>query len=67
MRSKRVIDKINDMKIKLGSKVTLRTTGKAKMGSEISVIAVNSAKRKCVEEVIDMGKVTTDFLAEIEH
>ena len=51
-----VIEKINNMKIKLGSKVTLRKTGKTKKDSEISAKAVNSAKRKCVEEVMDIGK-----------
>ena len=34
--------------------MTLRKTGKAKVDSEISVKAVNSAKRKRVEEVTDM-------------
>ena len=56
MRSKRVIDKINYMKKKLGGKVTLRKTGKAKADSEISIKAVNSAKRKRVEEAMDMGQ-----------
>ena len=56
MRSKMVIDKISRMKIKLGSKVTLGKTGKWKVDSEISVKAVNSAKRKRVEEVMDMGQ-----------
>ena len=51
-----VNDKINDMKMKLGSKVTLRKTGKAKVDSEISEKAVISAKRKRVEEVMDMGQ-----------
>ena len=49
-----VIDKINDMKMKLGSKVTLRKTGKAKVDSDISVKAVTLAKRKYVEEVMDI-------------
>ena len=49
MRSKMVIDRINEMKMKLGSKVTLRKTGKTKVDSEISIKAVNSAKRKRVE------------------
>ena len=31
MRSKMVIDKINDMKMKLGSKVTMRKAGKTKV------------------------------------
>ena len=35
MRSKMVIDRINEMKMKLGSKVTLRKTGKAKVDSEL--------------------------------
>ena len=56
MRSKMVIDKINDIKMKLGSKVTLRKAGKTKVVSEISVKAVSSAKRKRVEEVTDMGQ-----------
>ena len=56
MRSKMVIDKINDMKTKLGSKVSLRKTGKAKVDSEISIKAVNSAKRKRVEEAMDTGQ-----------
>ena len=40
-----VIDKINDMKMKLGNKVILRKTEKTKVGSELSAKAVNSAKR----------------------
>ena len=51
MRSKLVIDKINEMKMKLGSKLTLR-----KRDSEISMKAVNSAKRKRVEEAMDLGQ-----------
>ena len=43
MRSKLVIDKINEMKMKLGSKVIPRR-------------AVNSAKRKRFEEVMDLGQ-----------
>ena len=56
MRWKMVIDKINDMKMKLGSKVALRKTGKKKVDSEISAKAVNSAKRKRVEDVLDKGQ-----------
>ena len=67
MRSNMLIDKINDMKMKLGSKLTLRKTGRTKVHSEISAKAVNSAKRKRVEKVMDMGKMTTECLAEIEH
>ena len=54
MRSELVIDKINEMKMKLGSKVIPRRAGKTKLDSEISIRAVNSAKRKRVEEVMDL-------------
>ena len=54
MRSKLVIDKINEMKMKLGSKVMPRRVGKTKVDSEISMRAVNSAKRKRVEEALDL-------------
>ena len=56
MRSKLVIDKINEMKMKLGSKVIPRRAGRTKADSEISIRAVNSAKRKRVEEVMDLGQ-----------
>ena len=56
MRWKMVIDKINDMKKKLGIKLTLGKAGKMKVDSEISVKAVNLAKRKRVEESMDMGQ-----------
>ena len=56
MRSKLVMDKINEMKMKLGSKVTLRKAGKTKVDSEISIKAFNSAKRKRVEEAMDLGQ-----------
>ena len=56
MQSKMVSDKINDIKMKLGSKVTLRKAGKTKVDSEISLKAVNSAKRKRVKEAMDMGQ-----------
>ena len=56
MRSKMVIDKINNTKLKLGSKVTLKKAGKTKVESEISIKADNSAKRKCVGEAMDMGQ-----------
>ena len=55
MRSKLVIDKINEMKMKLGSKLVFRKAGKTKLVSEISMKAVNSAKRKRVDEVMDSG------------
>ena len=56
MRLKLVIDKINEMKMKLGSKVIPRRAGNAKVDSEISIKAVNSAKRKRVGEVMDLGQ-----------
>ena len=56
MRSKLVIDKINEMKMKLGSKVIPRRAGKTKVDSEISIKVVNSAKRKRVGEVMDLGQ-----------
>ena len=56
MRSKMVIDKINAMKMKLGSRVMPRRIGKTKVDSEISMKAGNSAKRKRVEEVMDLGQ-----------
>ena len=46
-----VIEKFNDMKMKLGSRVKLGKTGKANVDS---VKAANSAKRKRVKEVMDM-------------
>ena len=42
--------------MKLGSKVTLRKTGKTKVDSEISAKAVNSAKQNLVDDVMDMGQ-----------
>ena len=54
MQSKKVIDRTNDMKMKFCSKMTLRKAGKTKVDSGISVKAVNSAKRKRVQEVMDM-------------
>ena len=52
---KMVTDRINEMKMKLGSKVILSKTGKTKVDSEISLKAVNSAK-KTVEEAMDSGQ-----------
>ena len=46
-----MIDKINETKMKLDSKVVLRKAGKNKVDSEISMKAVSSAKRKRVDEV----------------
>ena len=56
MRSKLAIDKIYEKKMKLGSKVTMRKALKANVVSEISIKAVNSAKRKRVEEAMDLGQ-----------
>ena len=56
MRSKMVIDRIDEVKMKLGSKVTLRKAVKTKVDSEISIRAVNSAKIKRVEEAMHMGQ-----------
>ena len=56
MRSKLVIDKINELKMKLGSKVTLRKAEKTKVDSKLSMKAVNSAKRKRVEEAMDLAQ-----------
>ena len=52
MRSKLLIDNIKQMKMKLGSKVTLRKLGKTKVVSEISM----KVKRKRVEEAMDLGQ-----------
>ena len=49
-------DRINEVKMKLGSKVTLRKAGKTKVDSETLMKAVNSAKRKRVEEAMDLGQ-----------
>ena len=64
MRSKLVIDNIIEMKMKLGTKVIPRRAGKTKVGSEISIKAVNSAKRKRVDEAMDLGKVMIDCQAQ---
>ena len=42
--------------MKLGSKVIPRRVGKTKVDSEISIRDVNLAKRKRVEEVMDLGQ-----------
>ena len=41
MRSKTVISRINEIKLKLGSKVALRKAGKTKVDPDISMKAVN--------------------------
>ena len=57
-----VIDKINDMKMKLGNKVMLRKTEKSKVDSEPPTKRVNSAKRKRDEDVMDLGQGNDRFL-----
>ena len=66
MRSKMVIDRINEMKMKLGSKVTLRKTGKAKVDSEILVKAVNSAKKNASKKLWTWDRVMIDCLAQTD-
>ena len=56
MRSKMVIDKTIDIKMSLGNKVTITKTGKTKVDCEVSARAVNSAKRKRIDNVMDMGQ-----------
>ena len=67
MQSKMVIDRINDMKMKVCSKVTLRKAGKTKLDSGISVKAVNSVKRKRVEMSWICYKAMLDCQAQIEN
>ena len=62
MRSKLVIVKINELKMKLGSKLTLRKAGKTEVGFEIFVKTVNSAKSKRREEAMDLGQGDDDRL-----
>ena len=51
-----VIHKINEMKMKLGSKVTLRKAGKTKVVSEVSKKLSIQPKIKRVEGAMDMGQ-----------
>ena len=46
MRSKLVIDKIIEMKMKRGSKVTLWKAGKTKVDSEISIKSCQLGEKK---------------------
>ena len=64
MRSKMVIDRMNEIKLKLGIKMTLRKAGKTKLDSKISMKTVNSAKRKRVEEAKYLCRVMIDCLAQ---
>ena len=56
MPSKTLIDMINDMKMKLGSKLTLRKTEKANVYSESPTETANSAKRKRTEDAVEIGQ-----------
>ena len=51
-----MIEKIKEKKMKLGSKVTFRKTGKTKVDLEFSAKSGISAKRKRVEEVLNEGQ-----------
>ena len=64
MRSKMVIDMINEMKLKLGSKMTLRKAGKTKVDSEILMKAVNSAKKNASKKPWTWERVMIDCLAQ---
>ena len=57
-----VIVKINDLKMKLGNKVTLRKTQKSKVDSEPPTKRVNSATRKRGNDVMDLGQGDDRFL-----
>ena len=59
MRSKMVIDKISDMKMNLGNKVTLRKTEKTKMDSDPPT-QLNESKSK---GSLVWGKAMTDCMA----
>ena len=61
-----VIDKITDMKIKLGSKVTLIKTRKTKVDSEMLIKADNSAKKSVWKKTLTWDKVMNDCLAQTE-
>ena len=60
-----MIDKVNDMKKKLGNKTTLRKTVKTKVDSDLSTKAINSAKRKQTGDVMDIAMA--DWLARPER
>ena len=67
MRSKMVIDKINAMKMKLGSRVMPRRVGKMKVDSEISMKAGNSSEKgNELRRSWIWGKVIINCLAQIE-
>ena len=66
MRSKFVIDKINEMKMKLGSKVIPRRAGKTKLDSEISIKAVFHRKENGSKKSWIWDKVIINWLARTE-
>ena len=63
MRSTVVIEKINDMKMKLGSEFMLRKSGKAKVDSEPPAITANSATENEYKMPLIWGKAMTDCQA----
>ena len=63
MRSKMVIDSINDVKIKLGSKVTLRKTEKMKLQQRLSTQPNESVSKMSWI----WGKAMTDCLSRLEQ
>ena len=50
-----MIEKIIELKLKLGSKDILRKIGKTELGPEHPTNTASSAKRKPVEDAADMG------------
>ena len=64
MRSKMVIDSINELKMKLVSKVTLRKAVKTKVDSKISMKTVNSAKKNASKKLWTWDRVMIDCLVQ---
>ena len=56
MRSKFLIVKISDLKMRMGSKIKVRKSAKTKMGPEPPAKVANLRKRKRVECAVDMGQ-----------
>ena len=67
MRSKMVIDEINDMKMKLGSNVTLRKTGKTKVDSNPPKKASTQLNESESKISMIIGKAMTDCLTHPER
>ena len=55
-RLRLVIEKNNELKMKLGSKIVLRKSGKTKVDSEPPAKTARSAKWKRIEGTVDMGQ-----------